>query len=166
MYERQYTRIDTVRQLLDEKLNAMEDAEQRRCAYVHLYGVGQAAAMLALKRGMGRKVAELAEIAGMLHDYTSYLVEESDDHAHKSAPYAKSLLEQTGEFSVEEIEMVTRSVYNHSEKGRVDTPFDEVLKDADVLQHFLRNPMEDFWLERRRVPELMEELGLQSKEKR
>ena len=26
MYERQYTRIDTVRQILDEKLNAMEDA--------------------------------------------------------------------------------------------------------------------------------------------
>lgn len=72
MHERQYTRIDTVKQVLAEKLNAMEDAEQKRCAYAHLYGVGQAAAMLALKRGMGRAMAELAEIAGMLHDYTSY----------------------------------------------------------------------------------------------
>ena len=88
--------------------------------------------MLALKRGMGRKLAELAEIAGMLHDYTSYFVEESDDHAHLSAPHVKALLEQTGEFTDEEIEMVTNAVYNHSDKGRVDTPFDEVLKDADA----------------------------------
>lgn len=160
MYERQYTRIDTVRQILDEKLNAIEEAENRRCAYVHLYGVGQAAAMLALKRGMGRKMAELAEIAGMLHDYTSYLVEESDDHAHKSAPYAKVLLEQTGEFTEEETEMVANAVYNHSDKGRVDTPFDEVLKDADALQHCLRNPMEDFWYGRGRVPGLLKELGV------
>ena len=160
MYERQYTRIDTVRKILDEKINAIEDADSLRCAYVHLYGVGQAAAMLALKRGMGRKTAELAEIAGMLHDYTSYLVEESDDHAHRSAPYVKALLKQTGEFTEEEIEMVTNGVYNHSDKGRVDTPFDEVIKDADALQHFLRNPMEDFWFERGRVPGLVKELGL------
>ena len=61
MYERQYTRIDTIRVKLDALLNRLEDAEQRRCAYVHLYGVGQAAALLALKRGMGRTMAELAE---------------------------------------------------------------------------------------------------------
>ena len=160
MYERQFTRIDTVRKVLDEKINAIEDAELRRCAYVHLYGVGQAAAMLALKHGMGRNMAELAEIAGMLHDYTSYLVEESDDHAHRSAPYVKALLTETGEFTEEEIEMVTQGVYNHSDKGSVNTPFDEVIKDADALQHFLRNPMEDFWFERGRVPKILEELGL------
>ena len=72
----------------------------------------------------------------------------------------KALLTETGEFTEEEIEMVTNAVYNHSDKGRVDTPFDEVLKDADALQHFLRNPMEDFWFERGRVPALVKELGL------
>jgi len=160
MFERQFTRIDTIRKQLDALINAVEDAELRRCAYVHLYGVGQAAAMLALKRGMGRPMAELAEIAGMLHDYTSYFVEESDDHAHRSAPYVKSLLTETGEFTEEEIEMVTQGVYKHSDKGSVDTPFDEVIKDADALQHFLRNPMEDFWYERGRVPNILKELGL------
>lgn len=160
MYERQYTRIDTIRKELDTLLNALEDAELRRNGYVHLYGVGQAAAMLALKRGLGRPVAELAEIAGMLHDHTSYFVEESDDHAHRSAPYVKQLLQKTGQFTEEEIEMVTMGVYNHSSKGVVDTPFDEVIKDADALQHYLRNPMEDFWFERARVQELVKELGL------
>ena len=159
MYERQYTRIDTIRVTLDALLNDLEDAEQRRCGYVHLYGVGQAAALLALKRGMGRENAELAEIAGMLHDYTSYFVEESDDHAHRSAPYVKALLTETGKFSDEEIEMITNAVYNHSDKGRVDTLFDEVLKDADALQHCLRNPMEDFWFHRGRVPAILKELG-------
>ena len=160
MYERQYTRIDTVRTVLDELINAIEDSEQRRCAYVHLYGVGQAAALLALKRGMGREVAELAEIAGMLHDYTSYFAEDSDDHAHQSAPYAKALLEQTGQFTEEEMEMVANGVYNHSSKGQIDTPFDEVIKDADALQHCLRNPMEDFWFHRGRVPAILKELGV------
>ena len=45
------------------------DAEERRCAYLHLYGVAQACAMLALKRNEN---AELAIIAGMLHDIYSY----------------------------------------------------------------------------------------------
>ena len=60
-----------------------------------------------------------------------------------------------------EIEMVTNAVYNHSDKGRVDTLFDEVLKDADALQHCLRNPMEDFWYERGRVPAILKELGVE-----
>ncbi len=158
--ERQYTRVDTIRNELDPLLNALEDAELRRCGYVHLYGVGQAAAMLALKRGHGRAVAELAEIAGMLHDYSSYLVCESDDHAHTAEPYVRELLEKTGEFSEQEINMVCQGVYNHSDKSVVGEPFDEIIKDADALQHYLRNPMEDFWFERKRVQVLVEELGL------
>ena len=160
MYERQFTRVDTIAKRLDALLNALPDAELRRNGYVHLYGVGQAAAMLALKRGMGRKMAELAQIAGMLHDYTSYFVEESDDHAHLSAPYVRAMLKETGEYTEEEIEMVTQGVYHHSEKGEIGEPFDEVIKDADALQHYLRNPMEDFWFERVRVQELVKELGL------
>ena len=71
-----------------------------------------------------------------------------------------SLKAKWEEFTEEEIEMVTMGVYNHSSKGVVDTPFDELIKDADALQHYLRNPMEDFWFERVRVQELVKELGL------
>ena len=56
--ERQYTRIDQVRALIDPIIKAIEDEETKRCAYVHLYGVGLMAAMLALKRGHSRRTAE------------------------------------------------------------------------------------------------------------
>ena len=58
-------RIEKVREVVDEILLHMTDDEERRCAYLHLYGVSQACALLALKRG---EDVELATIAGMLHD--------------------------------------------------------------------------------------------------
>lgn len=70
------------------------------------------------------------------------------------------MLKETGEFTNEEIEMVTQGVYYHSTKGEIGEPFDEVIKDADALQHYLYNPMEDFWFERARVQEPVKELGL------
>lgn len=157
---RQFTRVDKVRDILDARLYTIEDEFLKRNAYVHLYGVAQAAAMLALKRGMGRQVAELAEIAGMLHDYTKYLAEDTDDHAERSAPYAKEILEETKTFTAEEIDIICQGIANHSNKADIGTPFDEVIKDADALQHYLRNPMEDFWLERNRVQALLPELGI------
>ena len=56
--------------------------------------------------------------------------------------------------------MVCRSIYNHSDKHIKGEPFEEVIKDADVLQHYLRNPMEDFFYEHRIVKRLIEELEL------
>ena len=44
MYERQFTRVDTIAKRLDALLNALPDLELRRNGYVHLYGVGQAGA--------------------------------------------------------------------------------------------------------------------------
>lgn len=158
--ERQYTRIDTVRGIFDKLLSEINDEHLRRNGYVHLYGAGQAAALLALKRGYGRELAELAEIGGMLHDYAKYFTKDEGDHAHLSAPYVKALLEQTGEFSEDEIQMICQGVYHHSEKSVVGDPFDEIIKDADALQHFLRNPMEDFWFEQERLQRLMEEFGV------
>ena len=61
--DRQYTRLDTVRELIDQIISSIRDEETKRCAYVHLYGVGLMAALLALKRGNDRRTAELAEIA-------------------------------------------------------------------------------------------------------
>ena len=46
----------------------IEYYQEKRGAYVHLYDTGLMASFLALKRGHSREVAELAEIAGMLHD--------------------------------------------------------------------------------------------------
>ena len=52
MYERQFTRVDTIAKRLDALLNALPDLELRRNGYVHLYGVGQAGAMLVKELGL------------------------------------------------------------------------------------------------------------------
>ena len=60
-----------------------------------------------LSRQYGRsRHCQLAEIAGMLHDYTKYLAEDTDDHAERSAPYAKEILEETKAFTAEEIDII------------------------------------------------------------
>ena len=58
-------RVEAVRQMVDEALRQQPDVEERRCGFVHLYGVAQSCGLLALKRGLD---PELCTLAGMLHD--------------------------------------------------------------------------------------------------
>ena len=154
--ERQYTRIDQVRALIDPIIKGIQDEETKRCAYVHLYGVGLMAAMLALKRGHSRQTAELAEIAGMLHDLLKYHDPATTDHAHKGAEFARrQVLDKLDSLTDEEKQMVCDGIYNHSDKHIKGTPFEELIKDADVLHHSLRNPCEDHFYYDSRMQELL-----------
>lgn len=159
--ERKYTRIDSVRKILDKTLKEISDEEIKRCAYVHLYGVGQAAAFIAMKRGFSRIVAELAETAGMLHDYTKYVYNEDADHAEKSALCARNILKNISEYSDEDVELICEAICKHSDKKEKGNPFDEILKDADEMQHYFRNPMEDYFFQKDRIQKLMKELGIE-----
>jgi len=158
---RQYTRIDSVRELLDSDLKIIPDEEVKRCAYVHLYGVGQAAALLAMKRGFDRKTAELAETAGMLHDYAKYINNQEDDHAKKSAECAQELLKKIPDYSNEEIHSICQAISNHSKKQEIGSAFDEILKDADEIQHYFRNPVEDYFFKKERTQKLLVEFGIE-----
>ena len=158
--ERQYTRIDSVRKLLDDDLKLINDEEIKRCAYVHLYGVGQAAAFLAMKRGYDKNTAELADVAGMLHDYAKYIYNEEENHAEKSANCAREVLSKIPEFSISEIDQICEAIFNHSDKKEIGTYFDEILKDADEMQHYFRNPMENYFYQKERTQNLLKELGI------
>ena len=158
--DRQYTRIDFVREILDMDLKAITDEEIKRCAYVHLYGVGQAAAFIAMKRGYDRKTAELAETAGMLHDYAKYIDNEEENHAEKSAIYAREILKKVPEYSEKEVTCVCEAIFNHSRKNEKGNPFDEILKDADEMQHYFRNPVEEYYFQKERTQSLLIELGI------
>jgi len=131
-------RIEKVREMVDDVILDMTDNKERRCAYVHLYGVSQACGLLAMKRGEN---VELVVIAGMLHDISSYATMSSDDHAHKGADMAKDILEALNIFSKDEIETICTAIYYHSDKELVHNPLDEILKDADVMQHVFYNPL-------------------------
>lgn len=160
MKERQYTRIDKVRQELDTMLKSCDSPEVARCGYVHLYGVGQICAFLALHRGHDRGYAELAEIAGMLHDYCKYRDGIEEKHGELSAVEVKSILEKLECFSAEEIKMICDAISKHSNKDETDTEFDEILKDADDFQRFLRNPAEDYFFQRERNQNLLQKFGI------
>ena len=159
--ERQYTRLDAARTLIDHIIKNIGDEEDKRGAYVHLYGVGLMASLLAFKRGYSREIAEMAEIAGMLHDLLTYVdrSEDTDDHAHKCAHYAKKMvLDDLGCFSEEEKMRIYNGIYNHSDKHKKGNWFDEIIKDADAVQHALRNPMEDLFYSKERIQQVIREL--------
>ena len=129
-------RTEKLREHIDSVLLVMNDTEERRCAYLHLYSVSILASMIAMKRGEN---TELATIAGMLHDFYTYAKMDSKDHARKGAAFSREVLEHLGITSDEETEKICSAIYNHSDKGTIGSSFDEVLKDADVLQHCLYN---------------------------
>ena len=133
----------------------------RGTTYVHLYGVGLMAALLALKRGYSREIAELAEITGMLHDLLCYVdrAEDTDDHAHKCADYAKvHVIDKLDRCTDEEKAMIYSGIWNHSDKHIQGHWFDEIIKDADALHHSLRNPAEEYYYRKDRTRQILEEL--------
>ena len=153
-------RIEKVRKIIDEILLNMADHEERRCAYLHLYGVSQACSLLSVKR---KENVELAVIAGMLHDIYSYANMDSQDHAHKGAVMARNILDSLNIFSEEEKNLICTAIYNHSDKSNVHDSLDEILKDADVMQHVLYNPLFDIKEhEQKRFSSLEKELYLKS----
>lgn len=136
----------------------MPDDEERRCAYVHLYGVAQNCTLIALKRGEN---AELATMAGMLHDVCSYAKMDTKDHAHKGAAMAKEILTSLEITNEDETKVICDAIYTHSEKELVHPNFNEVLIDADVLQHCLYNPMIEIMPhEKTRYEKLKTEFGI------
>lgn len=152
-------RIEKVREYVDSVLLHMSDSTERRCGYLHLYGVSQACTLIALKRNEN---AELATIAGMLHDIYSYSTMDTKDHAHKGAVMARGILLSLQCFTEDEIDMIGNAIHSHSDKNSKQSSFGEVLIDADVLQHCLYNPLFDVAEhEKRRYENLKLEFGLQ-----
>jgi len=151
-------RIEKIREYVDSVLLHMSDTTERRCGYLHLYGVSQACALIAQKRNEN---VELATIAGMLHDIYSYSTMDPKDHAHKGAAMARDILTSLQCFTDQEIDVICSAVYNHGDKDEEHSAFDEVLVDADVLQHCLYSPLKDAAEhEKQRYEHLKSEFGL------
>jgi uncharacterized protein len=129
-------RLERVRRVVDEILNGLVDEVDRRCGYVHLYGVSQACGLLALKRGLD---TQLCAVSGMLHDVSTCKSGDLTDHNRLSALGAERILGELGCFAPAEIAAVCQAISRHRAKGEIDGDVDELHKDADVLQHYLYN---------------------------
>ena len=130
------SRLKELRKIVDAELNKMEDADKRTSAIAHLYGVSLAATMIAKKRGLD---PETAAMAAMLHDLHAYKSGSYDDHAHLGAELARQILSDLALTDETETEQICSAIYHHDDKLVVDGPMDEVLKDADVIDHCLKD---------------------------
>ena len=131
------SRLKDLRKYLNVEIGKIVDEDERTAATVHLYGVSLACVILAKKRGLNE---ELAAMAGMLHDIHAYKTGSYDDHAHKGADLARSILNELGLTSDEETDIICSAIYHHDDKYAVDSPMDELLKDADVISHTMNDP--------------------------
>lgn len=66
---------------------------------------------------------------------------DTKDHAHKGAILAKEILASLRLTNEDETKIICDAIYTPSEKEIVHSSFNEALKDADVFQHCLYNPM-------------------------
>ncbi|MBQ9334788.1 MAG: HD domain-containing protein [Lachnospiraceae bacterium] len=130
------SRLKELRKIVDAEINKMEDPDKRTSATAHLYGVSLAATMIAKKRGLD---PEIASMAAMLHDLHAYKSGSYDDHAHLGADLARQILTELALTDDAETEQICSAIYHHDDKPVVDSPMDEVLKDADVIDHCLKD---------------------------
>jgi len=138
-------RIGEIRRFYIEKLkNHAKNEASMQAAYAHSYGVSYMGAFIAAKRNEN---IELATIAGMLHDVAKFIVTDNPDESHavQGSRIAFEWLQEIRLFSEDEVNIIITAIKNHENKASIDTPFDEVLKDADVMAHGLFNvPMKNF----------------------
>ena len=78
-------------------------------------------------------------MAAMLHDLQAYTTGSYDDHAHKGADLAREILVELKLTDETETDMICSAIYHHDDKLVEDSPMDEVLKDADVFDHCLKD---------------------------
>lgn len=151
-------RLEMVRGRVDAVLYAVEDRAWQRKFFVHLYGVAECAALLAKKRGLD---AELAIVAGLLHDISAAVRGDYENHCTLSADMARDILAEMNAFTPQEAGQVYAAIVHHDFRDRTDAPFDEVLKDADILHPFLQSlawPLNE--PTKKRLESMMVELGI------
>ncbi len=78
-------------------------------------------------------------MAAMLHDLHAYKSGSYDDHAHKGADLAREILGELKLTDESETEMICSAIYHHDDKPVTDSPMDEALKDADVIDQCLKD---------------------------
>lgn len=150
-------RLEMIRKVVDYYLIQIDDIEHRRDGFIHLYGVSQFCSLLALKRGLN---PEICAIAGMLHDISTYQKRYTPDHGKLGAIEARRILNESRIFSEDEIDIICNSISKHSDKDKIEGSYDEVLKDADVLQHNLYNTEISVDGEKERMDKICKELGV------
>ena len=158
--------------IVNELLNSKVPNEKRESSIQwelkHSSGVIQMARLLAQKRNVNE---ELAEIAASLHDIYVITDGKYDEHAKKGAPIARSLLENSNQFSKTEMDKICDAIANHSDKHIYgNDQLIELIKDADTFDCFFYGdkvydykPNDKLKHYYKRIIKIREEFGLPAK---
>lgn len=129
--------------LLESKLSDEKRENSVIWELKHSSGCCQIGRILAQKRNLD---VELAEIICVLHDIYAVVEGKYEEHAKKSAEIARKMLEDSGDFNKEEIELIADAIAHHSEKHvYTDEPYVELIKDVDVLDCSLYENAKGFY---------------------
>ena len=133
---------------------------------MHAHGVAYLCVMIAKKRGLNTK---LAYCMGLLHDWGRIYGEDfTSSHGKTGAESLKEQVKAWGDFTDTEQMMLLDAIQFHSKKKRVDGPYAEVLKDADLFERVFS--LEDLRVgshpkKEARLVNVLEEFELQRKVK-
>ena len=152
-------RVEIIRNKINNILNSINDENYRNTFYIHLYGVSNFAALLATRRGLNE---ELAYISGLMHDIALLTSNDYENHCRNGAQIAKEILEDTELFSEDETNIITSAILYHTDfEEYTESLYDELLKDADIIQPFFNDIPEPAWQPAKpRLEKMMIELNI------
>ena len=130
--------------ILNSKLTDEERESSKIWELKHSSGCVQVGRILAERRGLNK---EFAELICVLHDIYVIVTGKYNDHAHLGAPIAEQILKEKNKFTPEEIKIISEAVFHHSDKHTYsENPYIELAKDADTLDCFLYDNVENYYI--------------------
>lgn len=130
----------------------------------HSYGTASMGKLLALKRGLD---IELALIIGHMHDLGRIVHNiRGEGHGEACRYEVEKGLDIVGGFTDRERYIIVKAVENHDKKFEIGEEYEELIKDADLMERFLSKPnyFEHEWNidKRDRIDVILKELGIES----
>lgn len=99
---------------------------------IHMISCAKVGYLLGQSRGLD---PDLCACACAVHDFGRILTGSQENHGPAGAVPVHAYLDKMGMFSSEELDIISLAVKNHSRKGEVGTPLEELVKDADLIDY-------------------------------
>lgn len=130
--------------ILNSNLKESERESSKIFELKHHHSTAQLARILARKRNLP---IDICTIGALIHDIYVIKTGKYKNHAHAGAEMVNDILDNIGNFTDEERKQIYKIVYNHSDKDTWSKdPFEELGKDADVLDCFLYPDCFEYYL--------------------
>jgi uncharacterized protein len=157
-----------IQRIIDSKIADDQRENSKIWELKHCNTCLQIGRILALKRGLN---TELAEVICVLHDIYAIDTGKYKNHAFLGSQIARTILEETKNFTQDEIDLICSAIAEHSNKHVYSkNPYYELIKDADVYDCLLYDGTANYYRQNkepdvckeyfRRMQNVSQELGV------